>query len=225
MIPGSQHQKTGRMPVPLGDKIMFPEAFSDIYAKRDNWVTRADARIKVVLAVVLLLLNLSGGAALSIFIFTVSILMLIYLRIPAKTLLIRLLEPFGVAGVVILVKLYFIGWAGLPEGLMIASRILGAVSLILLLSMTTPVDGLLKALSWFRVPRTWTDVALLTYRYIFVLLEDAYVVYSAQRVRLGYLGVSRSFQSFGALAGAIVIRAYDQAMATSQAMRLRGYAG
>ncbi|MDO8445306.1 MAG: cobalt ECF transporter T component CbiQ [Deltaproteobacteria bacterium] len=204
---------------------MFSEAFSDIYAKRDNSLTRADARIKVVFAVVLLLLNLWGGTALSLFIFAGSLLTLIYLRIPAKTLLIRLLEPFGVAGVVILVKLYFIGWSGLPEGLAIASRILGAVSLILLLSMTTPVDALLKALSWFRVPRTWTDVALLTYRYIFVLLEDAYVVYSAQRVRLGYLGIGRSFQSLGTLAGAIVIRAYDQAMATSQAMRLRGYAG
>jgi cobalt/nickel transport system permease protein len=204
---------------------MFSETFSDIYAKRDNLLTRMDARIKVLLAAAFLLLNLWGGTALSLFIFAISILTLIYLKIPARTLLIRLLEPFGVALVVILVKLYFTGWSGLPEGMMIASRILGAVSLILLLSMTTPVDALLKALSWFRVPRTWTDVALLTYRYIFVLLEDAYVVYSAQRVRLGYLGIVRSLQSFGTLAGAIVVRAYDQAMATSQAMKLRGYVG
>ncbi|MEK6725416.1 MAG: cobalt ECF transporter T component CbiQ [Deltaproteobacteria bacterium] len=204
---------------------MFTGTFSDVYAKRDNWLTRMDARIKLAFAVALLFLNLFGGAVVSLFIFAVAISTLLYLRIPTKTLLIRLLEPLGVAGVVILVKLYFIGWSGLPEGLMIASRILGAVSLILLLSMTTPVDALLKALSWFWVPRTWTDVALLTYRYIFVLLEDAYVVYSAQRIRLGYLGIGRSFQSFGILAGAIVIRAYDQAMATSQAMRLRGYVG
>lgn len=204
---------------------MFTETFSDIFAKRDNWFTRADAKIKVVLAILFLILNLWGGAVVSLSIFAAAILTLLYLRIPVRTIFVRLLEPFGVAGVVIFVKLYFIGWGGLAEGLMIVSRILGAVSIILLLSMTTPVDALLKALSWFRVPRTWTDVALLTYRYIFVLLEDAYVVYSAQRVRLGYLGVSRSFQSFGTLAGAIVIRAYDQAMATSQAMRLRGYAG
>lgn len=204
---------------------MFTESFSDIYAKRDNRLTRIDARVKVVLAVVFLLLNLRGGAALSVSIFAVSMSALIYLRIPVRTLIIRLIEPLGVAGVVIIVKLYFMGWAGLPEGLVIAFRVLGAVSLILLLSMTTPVDVLLKALSWFKVPRTWTDVALLTYRYIFVLLEDAYIVYSAQRVRLGYLGVRRSFASFGTLAGAIVIRAYDQAMATSQAMRLRGYVG
>ncbi|MEK7851411.1 MAG: cobalt ECF transporter T component CbiQ [Deltaproteobacteria bacterium] len=204
---------------------MFTETFSDIYAKRDNFLTKVDARIKVVLSLFFLLLNLMGGAALSVFIFAVSISALIYIRIPARTLIIRLLEPLGVAGVVILVKFYFMGWAGLPEGFMIAFRVLGAVSIILLLSMTTPVDVLLKALSWFKVPRTWTDVALLTYRYIFVLLEDAYIVYSAQRIRLGYLGIRRSFASLGTLAGAIVIRAYDQAMATSQAMRLRGYAG
>ncbi|MEK7852030.1 MAG: CbiQ family ECF transporter T component, partial [Deltaproteobacteria bacterium] len=143
----------------------------------------------------------------------------------AKTIFVRLLEPLSVAGIVIVVKLYFIGWGGIGEGLMMASRILGAVSLILLLSTTTPVDALLKALTWFRVPRTWTDVGLLTYRYIFVLIEDAYVVYSAQRVRLGYLGIRRSLESFGTLTGTIVIRAYDQAIATSQAMRLRGYVG
>ncbi len=204
---------------------MFAETFSDLYAKRDNFLTKMDARIKVVLSLSFLFLNLWGGVVVSTSIFAVSISILVFLRIPTRTLLVRLLEPFGVAGVVIFIKLYFIGWGGLAEGLMMASRILGAVSLILLLSMTTPVDALLKALTWFKVPRTWTDVALLTYRYIFVLLEDAYVVYSAQRVRLGYLGIRRSFTSFGTLAGAIVIRAYDQAMATSQAMRLRGYVG
>lgn len=204
---------------------MFTETFSDLYAKRENFLTRMDARVKVVLVLLLLVLNLRGGIVVSTSIFAISTSILLFLRIPARTLLVRLLEPFSVAGVVIIVKLYFIGWGGLAEGLMMASRIIGAVSIILLLSMTTPVDALLKALTWFKVPRTWTDVALLTYRYIFVLLEDAYVVYSAQRVRLGYLGVRRSFASFGTLAGAIVIRAYDQAMATSQAMRLRGYAG
>lgn len=204
---------------------MLSETFSDTFAKRDNWFTRFDARVKVFLAVALIILNLLGGATVSLSIFATSILTLLYLRIPAKTIFVRLLEPLSVAGIVIFVKLYFMGWAGLPEGLMIACRVLGAVSIILLLSMTTPVDALLKALTWFRVPRTWTDVALLTYRYIFVLIEDAYVVYSAQRVRLGYLGIRRSLESFGTLTGTIVIRAYDQAIATSQAMRLRGYAG
>lgn len=204
---------------------MFTETFSDLYAKRDNFLTKMDARIKVVLSLFFLILNLQGGAVVSTSIFAVSISTLLFLRIPPRIIVVRFLEPFGVAGVVIFIKLYFIGWGGLAEGIVMASRILGAVSLILLLSMTTPVDALLKALTWFKIPRTWTDVALLTYRYIFVLLEDAYVVYSAQRVRLGYLGIRRSFQSFGTLAGAIVIRAYDQAMATSQAMRLRGYVG
>lgn len=204
---------------------MFTETFSDRFAKRDNWFTRADARVKTIVAIALLFVNLRGGSALSLSIFAVSISALVYIRISVRTMFFRLLEPFGVAGVVILVKLYFMGWGGLEEGFALASRIIGAVSVVLLLSMTTPVDSLLKALTWFRVPRTWTDVALLTYRYIFVLLEDAFIVYSAQRVRLGYLGIGRSFNSFGTLAGAIVIRAYDQALATSQAMRLRGYVG
>ena len=95
---------------------MFTGTFSDVYAKRDNWLTRMDARIKLAFAVALLFLNLFGGAVVSLFIFAVAISTLLYLRIPTKTLLIRLLEPLGVAGVVILVKLYFIGWSVFQKG-------------------------------------------------------------------------------------------------------------
>ena len=204
---------------------MFTGTFSDIYATRDNRLTRMDARIKVILALAFLAANILMGTVLSLLFFFINVSTLLFLKIPPRTVFIRLLEPFGVAGMVIAIKVFFGGWGAIADAVTIASRVLGAVSIVLLLSMATPLDELLKAMSWFKVPKTWTDVALLTYRYIFVLLEDAYVVYSAQRVRLGYLGIRRSLESFGILTGTIVIRAYDQAMATSQAMRLRGYAG
>ncbi|MBI4745610.1 MAG: cobalt ECF transporter T component CbiQ [Deltaproteobacteria bacterium] len=204
---------------------MFSETFSDIYAKRDNLLTRMDARVKATLALAFLAANILTGTVLSLLFFFINVSTLLFLRIPPRTVFIRLLEPFGVAGMVIAIKVFFGGWGAITDAVTIASRVLGAVSIVLLLSMTTPLDDLLKAMSWFKVPRTWTDVALLTYRYIFVLIEDAFVVYSAQRVRLGYFGLRQSLESFGTLTGTIVIRAYDQAIATSQAMRLRGYAG
>jgi cobalt/nickel transport system permease protein len=154
----------------------------------------------------------------------------------------RLIAPFGVAGVVLFTQIFFYGgtpffeWnlfglrlvgyeEGLSRGFLIMWKVVGAVSSVLFLSMTTPADKMFSAASWFRVPRTWIEIALLTYRYIFVLLEDAITVKDAQKVRLGYCNWRRSLRSLGTLAGAIIVRAYDQSLSTYQAMWLRGYSG
>jgi len=116
-------------------------------------------------------------------------------------------------------------WEGLLRGLWIAARVLGCVSVVLLLGLTTPTHSLFRALNAFRVSRAWTDIALVTYRYIFVFLEDAFGIWTAQRVRLGYSRLSLSLKSIGVLAGAVLCRSYDQALRTAQAMRARGFTG
>ena len=63
------------------------------------------------------------------------------------------------------------------------------------------------------------------YRYLHVFLEQAACVRSAQRVRLGYGNLRRSFQSLGSLAGMVVLRSLDQAEKSHEAMTARGYCG
>jgi cobalt/nickel transport system permease protein len=96
---------------------------------------------------------------------------------------------------------------------------------MLLLGCVTPAHQLFHALRWLGVPRTWVEVALLMYRYIFVLLDEAGDVVTAQRVRLGYAGVSRSLSSLGVLSGTVIVRSLDQSERTHEAMMLRGYKG
>ena len=66
---------------------------------------------------------------------------------------------------------------------------------------------------------------MLTYRYIFVLLEHAAEVSAAQRVRLGYTHPARSMASIGTLGGTVLLRSIDQAVRTHDAMTARGYTG
>jgi cobalt/nickel transport system permease protein len=157
-------------------------------------------------------------------------------------LVVRFAEPLFIAGMVLLLKLFgtgtvqlfswrFFEWElvghldGLLEGARIASRIGGAVSLVALLGFSTSFTDLMAALAWLRVPKGFIEVALFAWRYLFVLLDDAQVVYSAQKNRLGYSGFRRGLRSFGTLAGALVIKAFDNSQTVTAAMVQRGYDG
>lgn len=66
---------------------------------------------------------------------------------------------------------------------------------------------------------------MFAYRYIFVILEDAQVIYNAQRNRLGYAGLRRGLGSFGTLTGSLVLKAFDRSHAITISMIQRGYDG
>jgi cobalt/nickel transport system permease protein len=84
---------------------------------------------------------------------------------------------------------------------------------------------MMAALAWLRLPRGFIEIALFAWRYLFLLFDDAQVVYSAQKNRLGYVGYRRGLRSFGTLAGALVIKAFDNSQNITTAMVQRGYDG
>jgi cobalt/nickel transport system permease protein len=99
------------------------------------------------------------------------------------------------------------------------------VSLVALLGFSTSFTEMMAALAWFRAPRGLIEVALFAWRYLFLLFDDAQVVYHAQKNRLGYAGYRRGLRSFGTLAGALVIKAFDNSQTVTTAMVQRGYDG
>ena len=114
---------------------------------------------------------------------------------------------------------------GIHEGLLIISRIMGAVSVAILLSQMMTFTETMAALAWLRVPRGLVDVSLFAWRSLFMLYDDAGVVYTAQKNRLGYCGMRRSLRSFGSMAGMLTIRAFDGSQSMTTAMTQRGYDG
>lgn len=220
---------------------MLNELFSDYFAQKDNLLTRIDARLKMIFVLAAIITTLySRTPYLPIVVTLLSAIALIGIRIPIKIILFRISCPLCIAAVVLAIQVFsygdtplfkcslfgfpLVGYKeGLSHGLLITSKVAGCVSLVTFLSMTTPVNILLRAALWFKVSKTWIEIAMVTYRYIFVLMEDMITIRDAQRVRLGYSNLSRSFKSLSELAGSVFIRAYDQSIATSQAMLLRGY--
>ena len=83
----------------------------------------------------------------------------------------------------------------------------------------------MAGLSWLRVPKSFIDILMFAYKYIFVLFEDAMVIYNAQKNRLGYSNIRRGMNSFGTLTGSLILKAFENSQNTAVAMAQRGYDG
>ncbi|MEW6601143.1 MAG: cobalt ECF transporter T component CbiQ [Nitrospirota bacterium] len=223
------------------------EIFSEHFQK-DHILSRVDARVKLLVALALLVMVLSyKGTMFPLVITAISIVLCMKMGIPLRILAFRLAQPLFLAIVVLLLKFFFSGEEamfvvsfpssgfslftltghldGLMEGLLITVRILGAVSLLAAVGFATPFIEFIAALSWLRVPKPFIEIMMFAYRYLFVFLEDAVTIYSAQKNRLGYTGIKKGLNSFGVLTGSLVLRGIEQSQKTAHAMEQRGYTG
>lgn len=217
--------------------------FSETYAQKENYLTRMDPRSKLFFTTLSLVLCLGAPhLAVSWLVFLFSLGSLLAIRVEPAAILKGLRRPLLLALMVLTLQTFFSGRMplfevkagglaltgyrdGFFQGLSTLGRIIGGTSLMLFLTFTTPVNRLVQAAAFFRAPKGFVDLTLLTYRYVFVLFEEAGRIKEAQRCRLGYLNWRRSWQSSGILAGMVVIRAYDRAWNIHEAMLARGYQG
>ncbi len=199
--------------------------FSDIFARQDNCLARLDPRAKLlVTGVALLCLLGSAHAGLPLGVFACSILLTVAVGVPARQVAARLLPPLLMAGTAVVLR-WWLQAASLQSGQALAARVLGGVGVLLLLSAVTPAHQIFHALRALGMPRGWVEVALLMYRYTFILLDLVADMTAAQRLRLGYANLRRGFVSAGVVAGSVILRSVDQAVRAHEAMHVRGYCG
>jgi cobalt/nickel transport system permease protein len=115
---------------------------------------------------------------------------------------------------------------GLTLALLLAMKGLTIVTLMLVLLATAPLDATLKAAHALHIPGLLVQLAMLTYRYVFVLGAELHRLRIALRVR-GYRNrASRhSYRTVGHVAGTLLVRSVEQAERVGQAMRCRGFDG
>lgn len=202
------------------------ELFSE-YFKKDNLLARIDARVKLFVIMVVLMMVLSyRGLAFPLFVTLLCLFLCGRMKIPLKVMALRFAEPAIIASIVVLLKLFSPGHKhGLLDGLRIASRIFGGISLIIILGFSTPFTEFMAGLRWFKVPKGFIEILMFAYRYIFMLLDDARVIYNAQKNRLGFSNISRGLKSFGIMSASLILKAFQQSQNTTLAMIQRGYTG
>lgn len=202
-----------------------------------------DSRVKLIIAGTTLVMVLSSKGPLFPAVITLfGFIMCMRLGMHPRRFMLRFSEPLFIAAVVMLLKLFTSGHEplfsmdvfglglrgyrdGLMEGISIAARITGSVFVVALLSLTTPFAELLYGLSRLGLPKGFIEILMFAYRSIFHLSDHATTIFQAQKNRLGYSSLKRGLLSFGTLAGALAIRAFEQSESMTTAMRQRGYDG
>lgn len=113
--------------------------------------------------------------------------------------------------------------ASVEASLGLTAHAIAGTLAVLVLASTTPMVDLLSGLRRLRVPDACVEVAALTYRLLFVLMDAVRDIREAQTGRLGYDGYRTSLRSAGALTAAVLTRSWDRARRMEEGLAGRGY--
>jgi len=111
------------------------------------------------------------------------------------------------------------------EGALVFCRIIGGISALCFISLTTPMTDIFNAFRQCRIPDEVIDLMMIIYRTIFILMDQVIQIYHSQIMRLGYSGYRESIQSFAMLCGAAFISSWDAGDDLMRAMDARCYNG
>jgi cobalt/nickel transport system permease protein len=116
-----------------------------------------------------------------------------------------------------------------PHGLELAGRLaaraLAGVTCLLFLALTTPAAYLVSGLRRIGVPPEIAELALLIYRFLFLLTDTAETMHAAQAARLGHATYRRHLRSLGLLIANLMPRALARARALEVGLAARGWRG
>lgn len=111
------------------------------------------------------------------------------------------------------------------QGVFVFCRVLGGMSAMLFISLTTPMTDIFTVFRECKIPNTVIDLMMIIYRTIFILMDQVVQIYYAQVMRLGYSTWRESLHSFASLCGAAFIASWDAGEDLIRAMDARCYEG
>lgn len=104
-------------------------------------------------------------------------------------------------------------------------RCLCSVCATLCFITATPFNQCLRLLKAARLPNVLIEQLLLTYRFIFIVIEEAHATYCAQTLRFGYRDGSRWLHSLAMLCGILLQRVLQRHNAMKDVLAVKLYQG
>jgi cobalt/nickel transport system permease protein len=111
------------------------------------------------------------------------------------------------------------------EGFFVFFRVLGGMSALFFIALTTPMTDLFVVMRRCRVPVVVLDLAMIIYRTIFIIMDQVKQVFKAQVMRLGYSTPRESVHSCAMLCGSAFIASWEAGEDLIRAMDARCFAG
>ena len=211
----------------------------DEYAHLDSPFHRWDPRFKLIgLLVLIFAFSFVGELYMLPAMVAVTAAVYIISRLPVSFLLARLRYPSVFLLAIVLLLPFLSGDTvvmsigpldiheeGLIAVLLIATRFLCILTVGLIIFGTAPFLTTMKAMRALGVPASLTDMALLTFRYLFEIGDYLHRMETAIKLR-GFRERRLSIHGLGVLAwlgGSILVRSYERSEWVYKAMILRGY--
>ncbi len=214
----------------------------DYYASH-NKLTDDNLYYKTIFALSIIIINLFANSPIMPFLIFVlcSIIIIWKAEIPKDFYLTFMLVPVSFAFITLIFMAFFFGYGahiwelgifswgitadGLNRGVLVFFKVLGGVSALAFLILTTPVNRVFALFYDVHLPNIFIDLATLMYRYIFLFLDVTATMYNSQRTRLGYTSYKSWMSCLGSLAGMVFIRTWEQGEISYKALASRGYDG
>jgi cobalt/nickel transport system permease protein len=117
----------------------------------------------------------------------------------------------------------YISRSGSEQTLAIFTRALASVSCLYFLMLTVPFTDILQILRRLGCPILLTELLLLMYRFIFILLKTASELWTAQQSRDGYRTWRASMRSLAILIGQLLRQTLKQYNQFSLGLEARGF--
>lgn len=121
-------------------------------------------------------------------------------------------------------------WLGVnPAGLIVANqtlwRSLAALAATFWFVLNTPFPQLIRLLQRCRVPKLMIEQILLTWRFVFIFIDEAAAIHRAQALRFGHVSLRSSYRSFAMLAGMLFTRVMMRYEQMSIALEMKLFQG
>ena len=114
---------------------------------------------------------------------------------------------------------------GANLALLLMARTFGGMCSLFFIALTTPMIEIFAVLKSLHIPESVIELSMMIYRYIFVFLDQAAMIHSAQVMRLGDAGVKNSLHSFAMLSSVLFLRSWEQGERLMVTMDARCYDG
>ena len=110
-------------------------------------------------------------------------------------------------------------------GFLVFSRVMGSVSVLILLILTTSHTKMLENMRWLRLPGTMIEISSFMWRYITAFSNEGIKLEMTQRARCSLL--KKSFaarvQNIASVCGLLIVRAFARSNEVYRAMISRGW--
>lgn len=134
-------------------------------------------------------------------------------------------EPVGIVNVHVGSVFLIVTLSRVIYGIRLIFVSMASVSCLYFLILTTPMTDLLYMLKKMKCPDLIVELMMMTYRYIFVLMDMAAAIMTSQNCRLANENASTAIKGFGGMLSVLLIRAMQKARFLYDAMESRCYDG